>query len=273
MQSIASSKLQSHRSSQLPGKFDFVFSLVKRLIGVVLNSQPLAWLIKLVLNQSIRSGGFCFQIPESMQAGPWVALLTGQYERAEIRLIQRHLPRDIDCIELGVSIGVTSCHIRRLLDPGKILLSVEAKPELSRYAEKNLSQNFSEGGWEVIHAAVFYGNESPWMSPGSGSLEGALTSEGASGEACRVPGITLSSLAGRLGDREFSLVADIEGAEFDLVKNDIATFAKCRVAIIELHGSDEAKQEFVTRMQSIGMKVLASVESVWAFSRSIAGDA
>jgi hypothetical protein len=43
------------------------------------------------------------------------ALVFRMYESAEIRFIHRYLPNNIDVIELGSSIGVTSCEIRRMI--------------------------------------------------------------------------------------------------------------------------------------------------------------
>ena len=60
----------------------------------------------------------------------WVRTLVfwGIYETAELRLIERHLPRDIDVIELGGSIGVIAAQIAGHLIPGTRLISVEANP-------------------------------------------------------------------------------------------------------------------------------------------------
>src|SRR5689334_10363390 len=64
-------------------------------------------------------------------------LLFATYESAEIRAVCRHLRTDLDVIELGASIGVLSCHIRRKLAIDHHLYAIEPDPDLVKSIEHN----------------------------------------------------------------------------------------------------------------------------------------
>jgi len=50
-----------------------------------------------------------------------------------------------------------------------------------------------------------------------------------------VPAVTLGALAARFPNEPFQLVADIEGAELELFRHDLAALSLCRLMIVELH--------------------------------------
>src|SRR5688572_10134810 len=71
-------------------------------------------------------------VPDKVRA----AVLWHMYERAEIQLIHRYLPRSLDVVELGSSLGVTGAHVLAVTT-GR-LLAVEANPKLIPALERAL---------------------------------------------------------------------------------------------------------------------------------------
>ena len=51
------------------------------------------------------------------------------------------------------------------------------------------------------------------------------------------------------------LKMDIEGSEFDVLKNDAYVFKRFKYICIELHGSMEERDSFRTSIKSIGFKI------------------
>lgn len=56
----------------------------------------------------------------------------GIYEGAEARFIQKYLTGDLGVIELGASIGIVSCCIKKKLNGKSKLIAVEAHPGLAK---------------------------------------------------------------------------------------------------------------------------------------------
>ena len=104
---------------------------VRRVGIAVACSPPVAWAITAATRGRIPSSGVRIDlsneaVPDRIRA----AVFWHLYERAEIQLIKRYLPRDLDVIELGSSFGVTAAHALARLDPERRLVAVEANETL-----------------------------------------------------------------------------------------------------------------------------------------------
>lgn len=66
------------------------------------------------------------------------SLLLGGYESAEYRFVKRHIPADASVIELGASMGVMACHLRRRVAPPHRVIAVEADSLLFGLIEATL---------------------------------------------------------------------------------------------------------------------------------------
>lgn len=167
------------------------------------------------------------------------SILTGIYEKNELRFVGRYLPSDLDVVELGSSLGVVSSRIAMRLAPGRRLLGVEANSRLLERARANAAKNAPGIPFHLRLGAVDYASEGEEVafSVGSGNLGSHLGSAGATsgGRTVLVPRTTLSSVlvAHQVGD--YSLVCDIEGAEAGLILAEREALSRCRCIIIELH--------------------------------------
>lgn len=175
--------------------------------------------------------GTWIQTPSpSSPAGPMLLFRT--YERAEIDFIQKHLPRDVDVIELGASIGATTCQISRLLAPGRTVLCVEANPTLIPLLKANIARNCPRRDVRIVHAMLdacvgqgeFRQDASSLCSSAAESGDAAVT----------VPTVNLDAIVSAFAQGAFSIVSDIEGAEHLFLGNETA-LANCCCIILEAH--------------------------------------
>ncbi len=160
-------------------------------------------------------------------------LLTGSYERAELHLIERFLPRDYPVIELGGSIGVVACFTNRRLDRPAEHVVVEAHPALIPTLLENARLNGCQ--FKVINAVVAYDTQSATFYSGATFLAGSVRAT--EGGAYRVAAISLSRLLSQFDASQVCLVADIEGSEVELVEREMDLLkARVRWVIVETHG-------------------------------------
>lgn len=161
------------------------------------------------------------------------ALLLRGYESGEYRFVQRYLPADSDVLELGGSLGVISCAIRRRIAPQQRLITVEADPRLARALKRNLDLNNCGEGVIVEPVAVAYqAGDHVAFSLGETSVSGRV---GTGGTKIKVAAVTLSQLIERHALDDFSLVSDVEGIEWEMLSHDIDALARARVIIVETH--------------------------------------
>lgn len=163
------------------------------------------------------------------------SIFWGSYEGAESRMVRRYLRSDLDVVELGGSLGVLSCLIRRRLSSSAKLFVVEADPELVQIAERNLAINSTEV-YHVIHAAIAGDEQAGHI----GVARGPQTDQGRVEDEdpdFMVPAVSLGHLLARFSIADYALVADIEGAESALIMRDRDSLESCRQIIIELHDS------------------------------------
>jgi FkbM family methyltransferase len=215
-------------------KTDFTLRL-KRVAFSVLTSGIARWLVGLCFGDTIPFRGTRIR---TRAKGSFESplLLAGIYERAEIDFVHRHLPTDQPVIELGASLGGNSCQIARKISAGVPMISVEANPEIVGILRENIVRNCGARTVDVVHAMI--GNR-----VGEGSLEIADSTLASvagdkGGRTVVVPMITLAEVAARLGERPFSLVSDIEGAEIAIFTQQRSALINCNVMIIECHSGE-----------------------------------
>jgi FkbM family methyltransferase len=215
------------------------FRLLKLVAASLLRSWPVRFATGLAFgNRGVPFRGTRIRTERRLSyAGP--LLLTGKYERAEIDFVRRYLPRNLDVLELGASIGANSCQIAKHLEPGRRLTSVEANPALMHVLRTNLASNVPARQVQVIHAIVGEEVGTAYFSPRQNSLVSrASDAEAGSVELRRE---TLASLVAKHCPGQFSLVSDIEGAEAAFL-GDTESLSRCRFMIIEAHPAQQGDQ-------------------------------
>jgi FkbM family methyltransferase len=193
------------------------------------------------------------------------------YESAEIRFVERHLPTDVDVVELGASIGVVSAHIARRLERGRSLVCVEANPQLLDALQTNATSNSRGARVSVSHGAISYDAATEVsFAIGERNIDSRLAGGPAGGVS--VPVLTLSGVlrAHQLG--EYALVTDIEGAEAFVFRDDAKALGRCRIIVAELHdmdvdGTRVRPDDFVRQLEQLGFDLIERHGPVIAMTR------
>tara|TARA_Y100000815_G_scaffold172409_2_gene156934 strand:- start:90052 stop:91599 length:1548 start_codon:yes stop_codon:yes gene_type:complete len=181
--------------------------------------------------------GHRFEIPPDSTYPMKKAFHKGEYEMPERSLVARHLPIDIDVVELGGSLGVVSHSIRRKIGNGPRHVIVEANKRLEPLLRRNIGISADSETTTIDLAAVWYG-DSPTVDflvdPDTPS--NSVVTKKSDGETVSVPAKTLNRLLEENGIRgPYSLVCDIEGAEYDLLEKDRSALDNCVCMIVEIH--------------------------------------
>jgi FkbM family methyltransferase len=175
--------------------------------------------------------------------------LFNTYETGARELVHAFLPPEVPVIEFGGSLGVVSCITnRKLADPERHVV-VEANPGLIPTLEKNRLLN--DCRFTVVHGALAYGGEQVQFFTNPKKFLGSSLVELPGTEAVQVPSVSLKSLLDRHGFDRVNLILDVEGAEADLVREELATLqARVGLMIMDTHGEEwEAGRKRLREMQ------------------------
>lgn len=126
----------------------------------------------------------------------------GGWEQCEHDRVNRFLP-DMDVIELGGGTGYISCFINKKLSPNRKHIVLESNTEWIPMIQNHAKLNNCH--FDLIN------------------------------EAYSSTGLNLASIIKTFSIRDFVLVMDIEGAEVDLINNELSVLDSCKLAIIEFH--------------------------------------
>lgn len=154
-------------------------------------------------------------------------LSRGRYEAMEAQAARNYPPPPVDLIELGGGIGFLSVLLNRHIPRDRDHLVIESNPELVTLLESNIERN--KASCRVINATYAPGrNRAP-----SRSQETAVMSDRSRGEKSEP--ISLQGLKDRDSVEEFALAMDIEGAEYELIRQEPAALDGCRWILGEFH--------------------------------------
>ena len=171
------------------------------------------------------------------------ALFWGLYEKSERRMIARFLPHDTPVIELGASIGGITNAVRRTLAPDQPMVSVEANPYLIPLIEKNLSANGQGGKVKVLHGAIAYGpGDTVRFAVDEVSTDSRVAEVAETKNVHQVRKLTLAQIVAEQAFATYTVVCDIEGAEYDIIAHDMDAFCNAEVVIIELHDTPRGQK-------------------------------
>ena len=149
-----------------------------------------------------------------------------------MRMIESHLPKDGDVVELGAGIGVISAFIDDRISGDARSIALEANPDLIPIIEEVRRSNGCN--FEIDHRAYSSSGEPVGLTVGSTLTRSSIHTTGK--KTKRVPSSDLKGLIEEYEFEEFSLIVDIEGSEFDLLRNEYEVLKEhCPLIILEIH--------------------------------------
>jgi len=191
-------------------------------------------------------------------------LAFGLHEMEERELIRRWLPPDIPVIEFGGGLGVVSCLTnRKLSDPSRHIV-VEANPAMIGVLERNRDLNGCR--FQIVNKALAYGTDFIELDVDAEFVGSSVKTT--NGHAILVPTTTLSAIT--TTDR-VGVVCDIEGAEADLIRNELPKLGeRVRFLMAEMHpailGAD-AVNSLLNTLRDIGFYKKQQIGDSVFFSR------
>lgn len=193
------------------------------------------------------------------------ALAQGTYEFEERYFVNSYVDCNVPVVELGGSYGVVSGQIARRLNGLQKHIILEAIPDLVPIIEKNIGGSLGKDTF-IHNAALGYSGEFIEFEV-KASVHSSRISSGSpltgSDHLITVPTVTLKDLLSRYAvDGEYCLVCDIEGAEFELFKNEPEVLRRCVLAIVEFHPAvfSEMRKSTVQFFELIEASGLSIVE-------------
>ncbi|MCC7360702.1 MAG: FkbM family methyltransferase [Anaerolineales bacterium] len=250
-------------------------SLVTQLRGHLSRAcyPVLGRLVGLALRHRLRVGD-CVVDTNSPHIDPVTVsrMFLRRYEVPELRFARERLPRDLDIVELGASIGVITAHAARRLLPGRRLVAVEANPRLLPLLRATLATNAPSCDLTILNLAVDYSG-APTVHL---DISPVHTNSRLGPAGVAVAATTLSGLLARCGLHQIALIADIEGAELGLILHDAAALQSVQFLLIECHTVENAGDLWTpARMQAAlvrdhGFALQAAHSPVYVFTRPAA---
>ena len=158
----------------------------------------------------------------------------GDIEQDEQQLVKKHLSPRATVLELGANIGIVSSVINQRLIYPHHHVAVEANPEVIPYLETNKTNNrcsFRVENCVIAEArevTFFFGN-----TISSGGL--APTNSDGSQQSVSVPRVTLADMQKKHNLTFDTLIMDIEGAEYSLLKEIEEQLDQFELLIFEQH--------------------------------------
>ncbi|WP_418284158.1 FkbM family methyltransferase [Halorubrum sp. DTA46] len=196
-------------------------------------------------------------------------LRTKHYENAEAELIEKNLNSQVPVVDLGVGIGYTSCVAENHLDDDVPVIGIEANPSMIPVIERTKELNDSQ--FSIIHSAYhstddyinFHVAADFWSSS-------TYDRENREQKETKVPAKSLKNILDMTEyPDKIQLVADIEGAEHDLINNELDILKEhCEAIIIELHSYvEEDTDYYVSKLTENGYELVESQGSVYYFKQ------
>ena len=226
---------------------------LKRIVAPLVASPIVGRIAARVYRDRIPHRGLVIDTAHPMIAARTKAsLLINRYESAEYRFMREFLPRDADVVELGGSLGVMSCLILATIDRDRRLVSVEADDRLVTASRNNLAINgFADRATVVFGAIDYSGADTVSFGAGATSIDGRVGAVGTAGTAS-VPARTLGAVIGDYGLTHYSIVCDIEGAEWAMFATDRAAVLGAAAIILETHDGQDGRRwtDFVAQVRA-----------------------
>jgi FkbM family methyltransferase len=230
------------------------------------------WFYHLRHGPDFRYRGIRIVVPDDI---PFVfkrLLMQGRYEESERKLVEKYLDPNLPVVELGGSIGVISALIGSRLEDGVPHRIVEANPAVVDICRQNATSARKPGSTTVVNAAIAYDVEEVTFHA-SANVHMSKVADGPEGNVS----VTTTSLVEQveaIGAKEgYTLVADIEGMEYEMFEREASALSGCRLAIVEIHPEAfemAGKQvgDFCGLVRKAGFRHLETIDNTIAFEKS-----
>jgi FkbM family methyltransferase len=190
------------------------------------------------------------------------AFFSGSYEAAEVALIDEHVVGPYDIVDLGSSTGFTTVYALNKLDDRARGVAVEANPGMIEVI--NVVREINNVEFEVENSAYAPGQSEVAFHVHDKTVS-SNTKQGG-GREITVPGVSLEEVVTEYDIGEFVCLADIEGGEIDLVREELELLEeRCGLIVVEIHEIGGIAEETKRRLSDSAFELIDSVENVYVY--------
>lgn len=195
--------------------------------------------------KSIKFKNFNIQISEKnykhqKNMPTYTRLEKGVYENEEISLLERVIKPTSKVLDLGASLGVSSCVINDILEDKTQMVVVEANPNLIDDIINN--RDINNLGFKVEHGAVSHNNRKVKFNFNGLSLSGSIkkkewlnNSKWGEYQSIELETITPLDIEAKYNINFNVLSCDIEGEEYNLLNGLYDYFKNYDAMVVEFH--------------------------------------
>ena len=222
-------------------------------------NNPLIGRVVELAGDRVRMDGMTYSVASpNITRGHKSTLLFGLHEIEERRLIKSWLPPELPLVELGGGLGVVSCLANQIIrDPSRHVV-VEANPYMVQTLERNRELNGRR--FQVVNRAIGYDADRVSLAIDPEFVGSNLAAAGQVAESIEVPTTSVLRVVEDAGFDEFSLIADIEGLEAEVIRREVPAFGdRLRFAMFEMHPfvlGGTAVDELMRKMEQSGFREL-----------------
>jgi len=241
----------------------------KAQIGDLIASGAAGRLVKL-LSPRLSRGGIVLDIGSDAVPDKTVAALyLGLIERSERQVLGEVLCSDYPVIELGAGVGSVTLAIAEHIRPECGMLLVEANPRLAPWWQHNVALS-TRKDLQFLNVAAASGSQQRVRFILEPALLGSRVAGQGDARAVDVEALSIPEIHRRSGFERFSLVCDIEGAEFSLLQESGtgAFLAACQSIVMEMHPEKGREtQRLVELFAEAGLVHVVTRHAVYGFVR------
>jgi len=199
----------------------------------------------------------------------------GKYETTEIEYLNEFLDSSLPTVEFGASIGVVACLTNLKLERPSDHVVVEANPTLVPTLERNRALN--DAKFENLNMAVGYGSPTIEFHITENFLNGSTLPPPGGVRVHVAPTVNLATILRDRGFDRINLIMDIEGAEIDLVANELDVLKRhVKLLIAEIHprlAPDGQIPRMLETLANAGFRTAAATTGAVALiNRALEGD-
>lgn len=251
-----------------------VFPKVRSLRGTNFISRNLSKMALRSLSKSekIKVGGLTISEEiHGLNSKVAMKIVGGNYELDEVRTIENMDFDGKDVIELGGRIGYISCVIDSKLSDSNKHIVLEPNPKVNEILRRNKSLN--NAGFEILDGAYSSKGEKVELSVEDKEVfwSGSTNYESATDQDYLVEGYSLRNIIEKFDLDEFVLISDIEGAEYEIVANELELLSKnCSDALIEFHmkRGNNGPHRAIKELESKDFKLCGERGKVYRFNNT-----
>lgn len=205
-------------------------------------ANPVArWVARRQLSDRIRTRGIILDVGDiNFSKELKIKLVRDTYESDEAAAIDTYLDPNTDLVDLGGCIGFTACYSNNILNDRRKHIVVEPNKNLIPTLENNRDLNGCE--YDVLNAA--YSTESDTVKLNIPPDVWGASLNGGGTNSIEVDTVDLATIVSTYDLDRFVLIADIEGAEAELISSELDLLeSNCDLLIIEMHDQKEEYSE------------------------------